>query len=75
MKLQFKAQGYQTDATSAVVDIFKGQSKGSKEDIIDRKIIKNGLYKKEKIIKRFSNNPIQIELLKISKKCKKEIAF
>jgi len=64
VRLQFKVQAYQTDATNAVVDVFEGQGKGSREDIIDRKVIKNGFFKEEQLTKRFSNNPIKIELLK-----------
>ncbi len=63
MRLQFKSQDYQTDATNAVVDIFKGQGRGSREDIVDRRVIKSGLIVEEKVTSRFSNNPIKIELL------------
>jgi len=62
MKLQFKSQVYQTDAVNAVVDIFKGQSKGTREDITDRKIITTGLFKEEQITKKFSNNKIDTQL-------------
>ena len=68
MKLQFKTQEYQTTATKRVIDIFKGQEKGSRVDIIERKIIDEGvLGKKTQEIKRFSNKDITIsndELLK-----------
>ncbi len=37
IKLQFKQQGYQTDATMAVVDCFDGQSKGERKEIVARK--------------------------------------
>jgi len=36
MKLIFKQQAYQQDATQAVVDCFAGQSKGYREDIVGR---------------------------------------
>lgn len=68
MKLQFKTQEYQTIATQRVVDIFKGQEKGSRVDIVERKIINEGILgKKTQEIKRFSNKDITIssdELLK-----------
>ena len=50
MKLQFKSQVYQTNAVNAVVDIFKGQSKGTREDIIG----KSGLLN----ISKFSNKKL-----------------
>ena len=59
MKLQFKTQEYQTIATQRVIDVFKGQEKGYRKDIIDRQ----GLIE----IERFSNKDITIssdELLK-----------
>ena len=58
MKLQFKTQNYQSEATKAITDLFIGQKKGLREDIIDRKIVKNGLLEEEKIIKRFSNQEL-----------------
>jgi type III restriction enzyme len=58
MKLQFKTQEYQSDATKAITDLFIGQSKGLREDIIDRKIVKIGLVEEEIITKRFSNQEI-----------------
>ena len=68
MKLQFKTQEYQTQATKAVIELFKGQEKGNRVDIIERKIIDDGVFgKKTKEIKRFSNKDINIsneELLK-----------
>ncbi|TXL16374.1 hypothetical protein BMR05_00720 [Methylococcaceae bacterium HT4] len=36
MKLQFKQQGYQSDATQAVVDCFAGQTKGHRKEITER---------------------------------------
>jgi len=36
IKLQFKQQGYQQDATQAVVDCFAGQTKGHRKDVVDR---------------------------------------
>lgn len=36
IKLQFKQQAYQTDATDAVINCFKGQVKGGREDIVGR---------------------------------------
>lgn len=66
MKLQFKSQQYQTDATQAIVDVFYGQKKGFKQSISDRKITKtkviNQEYIDEEITYRFSNNPLDKEL-------------
>ncbi len=81
MKLQFKSQQYQTDATDAVVDIFEGQSKGVREDIIG----KDGLFS----ISKFSNKKLdnidilaniqkvqkRDELLKISPDMKQGLHF
>lgn len=68
MKLQFKTQEYQTQATKRVIDIFKGQEKGNRVDIIERKILDDGVFgKKTQEIKRFSNKEISLsneELLK-----------
>jgi len=58
MKLQFKTQAYQSDAVRAVVELFEGQSKRSREDIVERKIIETDLIKEEQIIKRFSNKEL-----------------
>ena len=44
MKLHFKQQQYQTDATMAVVRCFEGQSKGSRKEIVSRKSVDNGLF-------------------------------
>ena len=62
MKLQFKIQQYQNDATQAVVEVFKGQSRGVREDIVERKITKTTLLNQEhideEIITRFANAPL-----------------
>ena len=39
MKLKFKQQQYQTDATDAVVNCFVGQTKGLRKDIADRRTV------------------------------------
>ena len=36
MKLQFKQQPYQTDATMAVVQCFEGQGKGQRKEVVGR---------------------------------------
>jgi type III restriction enzyme len=36
IKLQFKQQAYQSDATQAVIDCFDGQSKGNRIDVVSR---------------------------------------
>jgi type III restriction enzyme len=77
MKLQFKSQMYQADATRAVVEVFEGQSRGTREDIVDRKIIKTVLLNKEfieeEIISRFSNTPLKnVPLLENIQKVQKQ---
>ena len=37
MKLKFKKQQYQENASQAVVKCFEGQSSGNRRDIIDRR--------------------------------------
>jgi len=39
IKLQFKQQSYQSDATQAVVDCFTGQSKGHRKEITERTML------------------------------------
>ena len=46
MKLKFKQQAYQSDATNAVVDCFIGQTKWYRKDIADRRIIDDNLLGK-----------------------------
>ena len=61
MKLKFKQQWYQTDATNAVVDCFLGQTKWFRKDIMDRKIIDDNLLgKRVEIEEMFSNKPLEI---------------
>ena len=66
MKLQFKSQQYQNDATQAVVDVFFGQPKGLREDIAERKLTKTTVLGQEhideEITYRFSNNPLDANL-------------
>lgn len=66
MKLQFKTQAYQSEATKAITDLFIGQKKALREDIVDRKIVKDGLLEEEIVTKRFSNQEISqnIDILK-----------
>ncbi len=61
MKLKFKQQWYQTDATNAVVDCFVGQTKWLRQDIADRRIVdKWTLLEREEIEHMFSNKPLEI---------------
>jgi type III restriction enzyme len=61
MKLKFKQQQYQTDATNAVVNCFIGQTKWFRKDIMDRKIIDDNLLgKRIEIEEMFSNKPLEI---------------
>lgn len=52
MKLQFKHQQYQADATSAVVRCFEGQRKGARKEVVNR----SGLFAEE----IFSNKKLEI---------------
>lgn len=61
MKLKFKQQAYQTDATNAVVDCFIGQTKWYRKDIADRRIIDDNLLgKRVEIDEIFSNKKLEI---------------
>jgi type III restriction enzyme len=61
MKLKFKKQQYQTEAASSVVDVFVGQKKGFRENIVGRKLVDGGLFGKEyQVQTMFSNNPFTL---------------
>ena len=64
MKLKFKHQSYQDDAVQAIVDVFKGQSKGTYRELIARykKVEGTGILKEEKEIEEisFGNNFIEL---------------
>ncbi len=68
MKLQFKQQPYQNDATMAVIRCFEGQSKGFRKEVVSRKILDQGLFGTEiKVEEIFSNKKLEIsenEILK-----------
>ena len=59
MKLQFKTQEYQTQATKRVIDIFKGQEKGNRVDIIERKILDDGVFGKKDRKQMSASNPLK----------------
>jgi type III restriction enzyme len=66
MKLKFKQQQYQADATMAVVKCFEGQSKGYRKEIVGRKTVDKGLFgkgeygKEIEIEEIFSNKKLQL---------------
>jgi len=61
MKLQFKNQQYQADATSAVVRCFEGQSKGFRKEITRRESIGRDLFEPEtKVYEIFSNKKLEL---------------
>ena len=67
MKLKFKQQQYQTDATNSVVDCFSGQTKGFRKEVAERK----GTV----VFEIFSNKKLEInkeEILKNVKEIQKE---
>jgi len=62
MKLIFKQQSYQTDASMAVVRCFEGQGRGFRKEIVDREIIEDGLFgQKIKVEEIFSNKKLEID--------------
>ena len=67
MKLKFKHQQYQTDATMAVVNCFAGQNKGFRKELVGR----TGFFAEE----IFSNNKIELvdeDILKNVQEIQKE---
>jgi type III restriction enzyme len=61
MKLIFKQQPYQTDATMAVVRCFEGQSKGFRKEVVGRETLDQGLFGTEvKVEEIFSNKKLEI---------------
>ena len=81
MKLKFKQQQYQTEATMAVVNCFDGQSKGERKDIVGRKVVDKGLFgkgaygKEIEIEEIFSNKKLELseeEILKNVHEIQKE---
>lgn len=65
MKLKFKHQSYQDNAVQAIVDVFKGQSKGYRRDLLARykKTEGTGIFREEKEIEEISFGNKSIELL------------
>ena len=65
MKLKFKHQSYQDDAVQSIIDVFKGQSKGYRRDLLARykKFEGTGIFKEEKEIEEISFGNKSIELL------------
>lgn len=62
MKLKFKQQPYQADATMAVIHCFEGQGKGIRKEIVGRDILDNGLFGAEltRVEEIFSNKKLEI---------------
>ena len=62
MKLKFKQQPYQADATMAVIRCFEGQGKGIRKEIVGRDILDNGLFGSEltRVEEIFSNKKLEI---------------
>jgi type III restriction enzyme len=58
MKLRFKQQQYQNDASQAVVDCFIGQSKGKRKELLSRGVEKGQSSFVEEVA--FSNKPFEI---------------
>lgn len=68
MKIQFKQQQYQVDATDALVRVFAGQTKGERREILDRKTVDTGLFGTETIVEElFSNKKLEINEAQILK--------
>ena len=64
MKLKFKHQSYQDDAVQAIVNVFKGQSKGYRRDLLARykKVEGTGIFREEKEVEEISFGNKYIEL-------------
>jgi type III restriction enzyme len=61
MKLKFKNEQYQAEAAMAVVNCFKGQTKGFRKETVGREVIDNGFFgKKAEISEIFSNKKIEL---------------
>ena len=72
MKLKFKQQQYQNDATDAVVKCFEGQPKGSRKDLIDRRVVikdQGSLFEQtyEEEVVSFGNKKIEISDIELRK--------
>ena len=62
MKLKFKKQSYQQQAAQSIVDVFVGQKKGFRENVVGRTMVDGGLFGKEyQVQKMFSNNPFTLD--------------
>ncbi|MBL7054798.1 DEAD/DEAH box helicase family protein [Candidatus Woesearchaeota archaeon] len=81
MKLIFKQQQYQADATMAVVKCFEGQSKGYRKETVGRKTVDKGVFgkgaygKEIEIEEIFSNKKLKLseeEILKNVQEIQKE---
>ncbi|MBS8122293.1 DEAD/DEAH box helicase family protein, partial [Candidatus Vampirococcus lugosii] len=71
MKLKFKEQQYQTDASNTVVNCFLGQTKGLDKSIGDRQIIDYGVAGKQTYVEDlFSNKKLEITPEQILKNVK-----
>ena len=65
MKLQFKQQQYQTDATDALVRVFAGQEKGFRKETIGRTIENDSKLFETKVEEIFYNKEIDLDEKKI----------
>ncbi len=76
MKLKFKQHQYQADATNAVVNIFSGQTKWHRKDIVGRLIKDKWTLFEEKVVNEiFSNKKLEIsenDILQNVKEIQKE---
>lgn len=76
MKLKFKQHQYQADATNAVVNIFSGQTKWHRKDIVGRWIKDKWTLFEEKVVNEiFSNKKLEItenDILQNVKELQKE---
>jgi len=64
MKLKFKQQQYQIDATNSVVRVFTGQEKGFRKEVVGR-VKSEDLFKETIVEEIFSNKKLNIEEKKI----------
>ncbi len=62
MKLKFKQQQYQIDATDAIVRVFAGQDKGYRKETVGRRVEGSGsFWQKEVADEIFSNKKLSID--------------
>lgn len=61
MKLRFKKQSYQLDATDAIASVFSGQGKGYRKETVGRTVENaGGMFEREVVSEIFSNKKLEL---------------